>query len=110
MEACMNKIGNLVLKWSGAGKIWNILDGYKLYTTGALAILGSLLGLATEIAPLLSAHDTIGLYTFITHLTSDPNWIVLLGGFGTIAGAHKMDKAAKLLVEGPAVEVPPVVQ
>lgn len=104
----MNKLLNLVLKYSGAGKVWNFLDGKKLYGTGALGVLGALLGLGTDIAPLLAAHDTIGLYTYITHLTSNPNWIVLLGGFATIAGAHKSDKNSAIAqaAEAPA-EMPP---
>lgn len=102
---------NFILKYSGAGKVWGFLDGKKAYGTGSLAVLGALLGLATQVAPLLSAHDTIGLYGFFTHLSSDPNWLALLAGFGVIAAAHRSDKnAAKedgSQVVAPEVTPPP---
>lgn len=106
----MNTVLNFVLKYSGAGKVWSIIDGYKLYGTSTLAILGALLGLATQIAPLLAAHDTIGLYTLITHISSDPNWIALLAGFAGIAAAHKSDKNAAAKIEAAevvAAAIPP---
>lgn len=83
---------NLAAKIGGIGKLWDFLDGKKAYGTGILAILGAAVGLGTEIAPLLAAHNTAGLFQFVTHINSDPAYIALLGGFGVIAAAHKADK------------------
>lgn len=87
-----NWLINLVAKFSGVGKVWEFMDGKKAYGTGALAILGAALGLGTELAPLLAAHDAAGLFRFATRINSDPAYLALLGGFGIIAAAHKASK------------------
>lgn len=89
----MNTIINF-LTGRVAAPIWDFLDGKKAYGTGAIAILGAAIGLGTEIGPLLAAHNTAGLISFITHVNSDPAYLALLAGFGVIAAAHKADKAA----------------
>lgn len=88
----MDSIINFFARLSGAGKIWDFLDGKKAYGTGAIAILGALVGLGNELAPLLAAHNTAGLFAFVTHVNSDPAYLALLAGFGIIAAAHKADK------------------
>lgn len=90
----MGTVLGLIAKFSGAGWIWEKIDGYKLYGTGALAILGALVGLGSELAPVLAAHNVAGLYTLITHINSDPAYLALLAGFATIAAAHRADKSA----------------
>lgn len=85
---------NVVAKWTGAGKVWDAMDGYKLYATGFLAILGALAGLGAEVAPILASHNTAALLAFLNSLNSDPAYLALLAGCGTIAGAHRLDKAA----------------
>ncbi len=85
-----------------AAPAWNFLDGKKAYGTGGLAILGALIGLGTEISPLLAAHNTAGLVAFISHVNSDPSYLALLAGFGVIAAAHKADKViAAAAPDGP---------
>lgn len=103
----MNAIINFFARISGAGKVWDFLDGKKAYGTGAVAILGALLGLSSELAPLLAAHDTAGLITFVTHVNSDPAYLALLAGFGVIAAAHKADKVIAATAPAPAPVVPP---
>lgn len=88
---------NFALKWSGAGKVWAMIDGYKMYGTCTLGVLGALLGLATQVAPILSAHDTIALYNFVTSVSSNPNWLALLAFLAGIAKAHRDDKKAAAL-------------
>ncbi len=87
----MNTIVNFV---SGhvLSPVWGFLDGKKAYGTGALAVLGALVGLGTEFAPLLATHNTAGIIAIISHINSDPSYLALLGGLGVIAGAHKADK------------------
>ncbi len=87
-----NWLINVAAKFSGAGKAWDFLDGKKAYGTGALAILGALVGLGSELAPLLASHNAAGLFNLATHINSDPSYLALLGGFAVIAAAHKADK------------------
>ncbi len=99
-----NFIINLVAKLGGVSKAWDFLDGKKAYGTGAIAILGSLIGLSAELAPILASHNTAALFAFVTHINSDPAYLALLGGFGVIAAAHKADKV--IAATAPAVEAP----
>lgn len=83
---------NLAAKIGGISKLWDFLDGKKAYGVGAVTILSGLTGLAAELAPLLSAHDTAALIQWATHATADPAWKAVVGGALIIAGAHKADK------------------
>lgn len=87
-----NWLINLAAKIGGIGKLWDFLDGKKAYATGGMAVLGALVGLGSELAPLLAAHDTAGIVAFATHVNSDPAYLALLAGFGVIAAAHKANK------------------
>ncbi len=102
-----NFLINLAAKIGGIGKLWSFLDGKKAYGTGALAILGALSGLGADLAPLLSAHDTAGLVTFVSNINSNPAWLALLGGFTVIAGAHKADKVIAATKPNDPVEPKP---
>ena len=106
----MSFLINMVAKFSGASYIWDKLDGFKLYATGVLAILGAVVGLGAELSPILAAHNTAGVIAFITHINSDPAYLALLAGFATIAAAHKADKMATPagVPASPAPVVPPV--
>lgn len=90
----MNTLINLVLKFSGLGKLWDVLDGYKTYLSAAIAILTGLLGVLQELAPLLSAHDASGLLTLAKGLPHDQSWMILVAGLGTLGIGHKLSKAA----------------
>lgn len=93
---------NLVAKVSGVGRLWDWLDGKKSYGTGALTILGGVLGVGTELAPLLAAHNTAGLVTWATHVNSDPAYLAILAGAAIIAGAHKAEKVIAATAPAPA--------
>lgn len=99
----MNKILNLVLKFSGMGKVWALLDGKKTYGSAAIGILTALLGIATSLAPILAAHDTMGLWAFIQGLPSNPSWLLLIASVGGLGLGHKISKASSEVV---AVEAP----
>ena len=90
----MNTILAWVLKFSGAGFVWDKLDGYKTYGAAALGILTSLAGLAVEVAPILSTHNTAGLIAIIQGLPHDPAWLGLIASFGLLGLGHKVEKAS----------------
>ena len=88
----MNKVLALVLKFGGFNKVWALLDGKKTYAAAALGILTSLAGLGVQIAPILAAHDTAALLTFVQGLPSDPSWLSLVASFGLLGLGHKAVK------------------
>lgn len=96
-----NWILGLVVKFSGAEKLWKVLDGKKTYAAAALGILTSLAGLGVELTPILAAHNTAGLIAFIQQLPSDPSWLSLVASFGLLGLGHKADKAAPVPAETP---------
>ncbi len=92
---------NIAAKLGGISKLWDFLDGKKAYGTGALSILGAIVGLGSELGPLLAAHNTAGLVEFATHVNSDPAYLALLAGFAVIAAAHKADKVIAATTDAP---------
>lgn len=91
----MNKVIALVAKFSGFNKVWDWADGKKTYGAATLAILTSVLGIATKLAPILSAHDTAALIGFIQQLPTDPSWLSLVGAIGLFGIGHKIEKSAQ---------------
>jgi len=89
----MNWLINTAVKWSGAGKIWGWLDGKKTYGAAALGILGALLGLGTELAPLLGAHDAAALLAWVKHLPTCQSWLSLVASLGLLGLGHGVKKA-----------------
>ena len=88
----MNSVINFVLKWTGMGKVWAAVDGYKTYGSATLGILTGLLGLVTGLAPILAAHDTAGLWHFIQGLPANPAWLLLGASVGGLGIGHKLNK------------------
>lgn len=88
----MNRLIGFFANLAGAGKVWAFLDGKKTYAVAALGILTALAGLGTEAAPILAAHDTAGLLTFLQHVPADPMWKLLLFSLGGLGIGHKLDK------------------
>lgn len=89
----MRTLINLFVRFSGAGWIWTKTDGYKTYIAATLAILSGLLGIGTELAPLIYAHDAAGLFVLVKHLPQDQAWLTLIGGLGALGLGHKAEKA-----------------
>lgn len=89
-----DRIINLIAKFSGAEKLWSLLDGKKTYAAAALGIITSLAGLGVEVAPILAAHNTAALLAFVQQLPSDPSWLSLVASFGLLGLGHKATKAA----------------
>lgn len=90
----MNSVLAFLLKFTGVGFVWDKLDGYKTYGAAALGILTSLAGLGVELAPILSAHNTAALLTFVQGLPHDASWLGLVAAFGLLGVGHKLEKAA----------------
>lgn len=91
----MNSILALILKFSGAGFVWDKMDGYKTYGAAALGILTSLAGLGVELSPILAAHNTAALIGLIQGLPHDPSWLGLIASAGLLGIGHKVDKSSE---------------
>lgn len=101
----MNTIINLIAQGFGVNKLWDMMDGKKTYAAAGLGILTSLLGLGTEVAPILAAHNTAGLIEFIKNLPQDVSWLSLIGSLGAIGIGHKIVKSANVTAAVPVVPV-----
>lgn len=91
----MQKLINLAVRLSGAGWVWNKLDGYKTYGAGALSILVGLAGVGQELSPILAGHDAGALWAFLKLLPKDQAFLMLMLGLKAIGIGHKLDKAAE---------------
>ena len=94
----MNTIINLILKFSGAGRLWQAIDGYKSYGSASLGILTGLLGVLNGMVPYLTSHDLAGLWGFITRLPMNDSWLLLVASFGGLGVLHKWEKSKAALV------------
>lgn len=97
-----NKIIGLILKYSGAAKLWDFLDGKKSNIAGFSALLTGLAGVVAQLVPILAAKDFALLLTFAQGLPADPAFQMLLGGLATLGIAGKVVKAADPVVVPPA--------
>lgn len=88
MNTLLNYVSGRIL-----APIWDALDGKKTYLTGFVSILTGIAGLAAEIVPFLSSHDTVSLIALLRHLPSDPAYLMLLAGLGGLGIGHKLEKA-----------------
>ena len=85
----MNKIINLVAKWTGANAVWERVNGYKT-KIGALALM---LSAAADLLTRLAAiPDFAALLKFAKALPADQSWIALLAGIAALGLGHKMEK------------------
>jgi hypothetical protein len=75
--------------------IWDFLDGKKTALASGAGILAGVAGLAAQLVPLLSAHDTAGLVSLIKSLPADPSYLLIVGSLGALGIGHKIDKAAE---------------
>lgn len=87
-----NRIIGLVLKWSGASKLWGWLDGKKTNIAGFSALLTGLAGVVAQLVPILAAKDFALLIAFAQGLPADPAFQMLLGGLATLGIAGKVQK------------------
>jgi hypothetical protein len=74
------------------GTAWDKLDGYKLYLTGTITLLGGVVGMLTEVNAALATHSPTAIWTLVSHINSDPAYLAVLAGATIIGGAHKADK------------------
>src|SRR3990167_10974301 len=89
-----NKIIGLVLKYSGASKLWELLDGKKSSIAGFSALLTGLASVVARLIPVLATKDFGALIDFAQTLPADPAFQTLLGGLATLGIAGKVVKAS----------------
>ena len=85
----MNKIINLVAKWTGAGKAYEALNGYKT-KIGAIALMLS--GLSDLLLRLSTLADFAALMKFVKALPADQSWLAVVAGIAALGLGHKMEK------------------
>jgi len=90
----METVINLLAKFSGFNAVWNFLDGKKAYGTCALGVLTGATALAAQAAPIMAAHNTAGLLTFLSGLATNPAALMIVGSCGAVAKLHRDDKKA----------------
>ena len=86
----MNKIINLVGKWTGAGVLWERVNGYKTKIGAVALMLSAAADLLTRLAAI---PDFAALLKFVKVLPADQSWIALLAGIAALGLGHKMEKA-----------------
>jgi hypothetical protein len=83
----LKTIINLATRFTGLGKLWSVIDGYKTYAggaaqmqAGAAAVLAGASAWADKIA---SAESLGAIVDIAKHAQNDPASLVLLGGIAT---------------------------
>jgi hypothetical protein len=105
----MNAIINLFAKYSGAAKIWDMLDGIKAYMVGTVTILSGAAGILQEFLKVEGSHNFAAMLTFAQGIPHDPMWLMVLAGCAIIAAAHKADKViAAVNTPAPVAEPAPI--
>lgn len=103
-----NWIINMAGSWLGLKTLWDKIDGYKTYISGAAQMLTGFAGIlgaaaAEANAFVANVHDLAGSFKFLQGLAQNPDapakeavlaWGVVLLGWHTIAAKHAADKAA----------------
>ena len=91
----MNKIIDLVAKFSGFNWIWAKTDGLKTKSAGVAMMLTGLASLINELTTVIQTHSFGAVLTFIQLLPNDASWLTFLSGLGILGIGCKIDKAAK---------------
>lgn len=81
-----------ILKWSGAGKAWELLDGKKTYLSGAASILS---GASQWLQSIVALDGWQGALELLKGAPDHPGTLAILLGWGLIGLGHKADKAKK---------------
>ncbi len=101
----MNQLIALGIKLSGAGWVWDKIDGYKTKIAAAGLMLGGggalLIGLGSLVAELVKCADLSCAIALGRNIKADPNWPNLVSGFQTFMGGlatlgigHKLEKSS----------------
>ncbi len=103
----MNTIINLVAKFSGAGKVWNMLDGKKSMIAAIVGMLSGLAGLTQEFLAVEGKHDFAALLAFAQGIPQDSNWLLIVGSMAVLGISHKLAKNTDAVVASAPVAAPP---
>ena len=95
----MNWLINLIGKWSGVGKVWDALDGWKTKLAAGASILSGISGLILKALPLIDKHDLAAVLEFAKSVPQDQSWLLIVGGFAALGLGHKIEKAKNDPVE-----------
>lgn len=88
----MKTIINLLLKISGAGWVWEKLDGKKTNISGIASILSGAAALIIEFLAIGGKHDFAAVITFIKGLPTNPSWMMILAGLAALGIGGKIQK------------------
>lgn len=113
-------IVNLAGSYLGLKTLWEKIDGYKTYISGAARMMtglgGILLGAAGEADAFVeNVHNIADAFHFVQNLVQHPDapalaisaaWLVVLNGWHIIAEKHAEDKAAELAARAKALPLP----
>lgn len=90
---------NALIAWvadrSGFAKVWAFLDGKKTYLSAAAGILTSLLGLANQLAPIATDHNTAAFLNWLQLLPTNTSWLSLVAACGLLGLGHANAKASQ---------------
>ncbi|CAK0743086.1 hypothetical protein CCP3SC1AL1_110029 [Gammaproteobacteria bacterium] len=86
----MKFVINLLGKWSGFNKAWDMLDGYKTKISGVALLCSGLAGLLFQVGAL--PHDLAAVWGFIQALPNDPSWLTFMSGLAVLGIGHKIEK------------------
>lgn len=106
---------NLMAKLLGLNWVWEKIDGYKVYISGAGAMLSGLgtmfMGAAGIVGEFGAVHDWAAAFAWAKGMGMDANiglltkgWLAFMGGLGAVGWRHVQDKAqaAARLAAAPA--------
>lgn len=106
---------NFICKYAGLSKAWALLDAWHIRIAGAAALLTGLapvlVSLGTLITGFLSAeqsHNFAQMFSWAQGLPTNPAWLAVVAGLGTMGLATKLEKLEAFLAGMAAAPATPV--
>ena len=102
----MKWIIELLARCSGAGWVWEKLDGNKTRIAAIAGFLSGVAGLIQEFLGVEGKHDFMSLLTFLKDLPQDTQWLMIVGSLGLLGLGHKLEKVSAALPQPSAPPAP----